>query len=75
MVSLLPHAVLIKFIADDDVEIVWTYQDIPSHSPRVPTFYDFYLDPSLDAWEASEDDNDDGFGGKLTLTGGHFDKE
>jgi len=49
MVSLPPHAIPIKFIADDDAAIVWAYPDMPLPSPRAPTFYDFYLYPSLEA--------------------------
>jgi len=58
MVSLPPHAFPIKFIADDDVAIVWAYPDMPSLSPGAPTIY--YLDPSLEAWATSDDDDDDG---------------
>jgi len=61
-VSLPPHAVSIKFMVDDDVAVVWAYPDIPQPSPGAPTLYIFYLDPSLEAWATSEDDDDDGFG-------------
>ena len=35
---------------------------MPAPSLGAPTLYDFYLDPSLEAWTTSEDDDDDGFG-------------
>jgi len=60
-VSLPPYAVSIKFITDDGA-IVWPYLDTPPPSPGAPTLYDFYLDPSLEAWATSKDDDDDGFG-------------
>ena len=60
-VSLPPHAIPIKFIADDNIAIVWAYLDMPPPSLGAPTLYDFHLDPSLEAWATSEDD-DDGFG-------------
>ena len=59
VVSLPPHAVPIKFIVDDDVAIVWAYPNIPPPSPGAPTLYDFYLNPSLEAYATSDDD---GFG-------------
>jgi len=34
---------------------------MPAPSPGAPTLYDFYLDPSLEAWTTSEDDDDDSF--------------
>jgi len=74
-VSLPPHAVPIKFMVDDDVAIVWAYPDMPQPSPGAPTLCDFYLDPSLEAWATSEDDDDDGFGWQTYLVGSHFDKE
>ena len=52
----------IKFMVDNDVAIVWAYPDIPQPSPGAPTLYDFYLDPGLETWATSEDDEDDGFG-------------
>ena len=55
------HAVPIKSIADDDVAIVWAYPNMPAPSPGAPTLYDFYLDPSLEAWATSEDEHDDSF--------------
>jgi len=58
-VSLPPHAVPIKFIADDDVAIVWAYLDMPPPLPGILTLHDFYLDLNLDAWEISEDDDED----------------
>jgi len=61
MVSFPSHVVPINFIADNDVGIVWAYSDMPHPSPGAPTLYDFYLDPSLEAWATSKDD-DDGFG-------------
>jgi len=61
-VSLPPHVVLVKFIVDDEVSIVWAYPDMPPTSPGAPALYDFYLDPSLEAWATSEDDEDDSFG-------------
>ena len=61
MVSLPPHAVLIKFIDDDVVAILWTYLDIPSSTPGKPTLYDFYLDLGLEAWATLEYDDDHGF--------------
>jgi len=62
-VSLPPHAVPIKFTIDNDVAVVWAYSNTPRPSTRAPTLYDFYLDPSLEAWVTSEDDDDDdGFG-------------
>jgi len=61
-VSLPPHAVPVKFIIDDEVSIVWAHPDMPPLSPGAPTLYDFYLDPSLEAWATLEDDEDDGFG-------------
>ena len=33
---------------------------MPPPSPGAPILYDFYLDPSLEAWSISEDDDDDG---------------
>jgi len=30
---------------------VWAYPDMPPPSPEAHTFYDFYLDPSLEAWQ------------------------
>ena len=60
-VSLPPHAVPIKFMVDDDVAVVWAYPDMSQPSPGAPTLYDFYLDPILEEWAASEDDDDDGF--------------
>ena len=74
-VSLPRHAIPIKFIADDNVTIVWAYLGMPPPSPRAPTLYDFYLDPSLEAWATSKDDDDDGFGGKSTLAKDHFGRE
>jgi len=35
---------------------------MPHSSPGAPTLYNFYLDPSLEAWETLEDDDGDGFG-------------
>ena len=62
-VSLPPFAVLIKFVVEDDVAVLWAYPDMPQPSPGAPTSYNFYLDPSLEAWATSEDDDDDdGFG-------------
>jgi len=49
-------------MADDDVTIIWAYSDMPQPSLGAPTLYDFYLDPSLEAWATLEDDDDDGFG-------------
>ena len=46
----------------DDVAVVRVYPDMPQPSPRAPTLCDFYLDPSLEAWATSKDDDDDGFG-------------
>jgi len=57
--SLPPHMVPIKFIATDDVAIVWAYPDMPPPSSGAPTLYDFYLDPSLEACATSN--YDDGF--------------
>jgi len=68
MVLLSPHAVSIKFIAADDVAIVWTYLDMPPASPGAPSLYDFYLDPSLKAWETLADDDDDSFGWQTYFT-------
>ena len=31
-------------------------------SPGAPTLYNFYLDPSLEAWATSENDDDAGIG-------------
>jgi len=73
-VSLPSHVVPIKFIVDDNVTIVWTYPDMPPLSPGVPTLYDFYLDPSLEAWAISEDD-DSGFEWQTTSIEGYFNKE
>ena len=52
----------IKFIANDNVAIVWAYADMPPHSPGELTLYNFYLDPSLEARKTSQDDEDDNFG-------------
>jgi len=57
-VSLPPHAVPIKFIANDDPAILWANPDMPPLSPGAPTL----LDPSLEASATSEDDDDKGFG-------------
>jgi len=64
-VLLPPHAVPIKFMVDDDVAVVWAYPDMPHPSPGEPILYDFYLDPSLEAWATSEDDDDNGFGWQI----------
>jgi len=48
-VSLPPHMVPVKFIASNDVAIVWVYLGMPPPSPGAPTLYDFYLDQSLKA--------------------------
>ena len=42
--------------------VVWAYLDMPQPSSGAHTLYDFYLDPSLEAWATAEDDDDDGFG-------------
>jgi len=46
-----------------------------SLSPGAPTLYDFYTDPSLEAWATSDDDGDDGFGWQTYFIKSHFDKE
>jgi len=64
MVLLPPHAVPIKFIADNYVSIVCAYLYMPSPSTGAPTLDDFYLDPTLEAWAKSEGEDDNGFGWK-----------
>ena len=44
------------------VAIVWAHLDMPPPSPGAPTLYDFYLDPTVEAWATSEDDEDNNFG-------------
>ena len=61
-VSLPPHAVPIKFMVDNDMAVVWAYSDMSRSSPKAPTLYDFYLDPSLEAWATLEDDDDNALG-------------
>jgi len=39
--------------------------DMSHPAPGAPTLYDFYLDPSLEAWATSEDDDDGGFGWQI----------
>jgi len=49
-------------MVNDDVAVVWAYPDMPQPSSGAPTLYYFNLDPSLEAWAISKDDDDDGFG-------------
>jgi len=73
VVPLPPHAIPIKFSIDDDAAVLWAYPDMPPPSPGVATLHDFYIDPSLKSWAASDDD-DGSLGGKCTSVVGRFDK-